>query len=113
MGVNYSPVLYVGKQFENEYEAKEFYSKFYDYTEEDLEYIEEENFQEWCSGLYNGLSGEILNHYNGYGFVFGIDIGSSVRQPDLFNIEVQDAITKWKGLFGNEPFSIVHTVSVW
>jgi len=113
MGVDYSPVLYVGKEFEDQNEAKEFYSKFYNYTEEDEEYIEQENFQEWCSGLDNGLSGEILNCFNGYGFVFGIDIGSSVRQPDLFNSKVQDAISEWEELFGNEPFSIVHTVSVW
>lgn|SRR5574343_1002207 len=112
MGVSYRPVLYVGKEFEDQNEAKDFYSKFYDYTEEDIEYIEEESFSEFCYSLENGLSGEILNCYNGYGFVFGIDIGSSVRQPDLFNSKVQDAIAKWEELFGNEPFSIVHTVRV-
>ena len=113
MGVDYYPVLYVGKEFGSQYEARDFYERFFELSEEDAKYIEEENFQEFCSGLDNGLSGEVLNCYNDYGFVLGIDIGSSVRNPDLFSSKVQEAISKWKELFGNEPFDIVHTVCVW
>lgn len=112
MGVDYSPILYIGKKFENQDEAREFYERFFKLSEEDENYIEEESFSEFCSGLDNDLSGEVLNYYNGYGFVFGINIGSSVRNPDLFNSKVQDATTKWEELFGKEPFNIIHTVKV-
>lgn len=113
MGVDCSAVLYVGKQFEDQREAKDFYERFFTLSEEDEQYIEEESFSEFCYGLDNGLSGTTLNCYSGYGFVLGIDIGSYVRKPESFAEEVQKAISKWKELFGEEKYDIIHTVRVW
>lgn len=113
MGVDYSAVLYVGKQFEDQHEAREFYERFFALSEEDAQFIDDEDFSEFCYSLENGLSGKILDCYSGYGFIFGINIGSFVRKPESFAEEVQDAIAKWKELFGEEKYDIIHTVRVW
>lgn len=113
MGVDYGPVLFVGRQFKREEEVQEFYEKFFELSEEDKNYIEDESFSEFCSDLPNSLSVVCLNRYSGYGFVFGIDIGGYIRMPEEFGNAVNSAISKWKELFGEEPFNIIHTVSVW
>jgi len=113
MGVDYSPVLYVGKEFGDSSEAQDFYEQFFALSESDYEYIEDNGFSEFCCNLKNGLSGETLNCYSGYGFVLGIDIGSSVRNHECFAESVGDAIIKWEELFKDEPFYIVHAVRVW
>lgn len=113
MGVDYRALLYVGKEFEDQNDARYFYERFVNLSEEDQEYIEDESFQEYCYNLENGLSGDILNCYSGYGFVFGIDIGSFIWKPESFAEEVQKAISKWKEMFGEEKYEIIHTVRVW
>lgn len=113
MGVDYSPVLYIGKQFEDQREAREFYERFFELSEEDREYIEQESFSEFCYGLDNGLTGKVLNCYNGYGFVLGIDLGRYVRKPEEFAEATKKAVDKWKELFGEEKCEVVYTVCVW
>lgn len=112
MGVDYRALLYVGRQFEDAKEAKEWYEKFVKLTEEDEQYIEEESFSEYLSGETE-IEGEVLNAYNGYGFVLGFDIGSTVCKLDMFASEVALACLKWKEMFGNEPYEIIHTVKVY
>ncbi len=107
MGVDYSAVLYVGKEFEDQSEAKDFYERFFTLSEED------ESFSEFVYGLNNGLSGEILNCYDGYGFIFGIDIGPSIRKPEKFAEDVSNAIAKWKELIPNVEPEIIHSVRIW
>ncbi len=113
MGVSYRPLLYVGKEFEHQEDAKDFYERFFTVSEDDENYIIEEGFGEFCYELDNGLSGDILDRYHGYGFVFGINIEQFVRQPENFAEEVQKAIAKWKELFGEEKYEIIHTVRVY
>lgn len=113
MGVDYRAILYVGKEFEDQHDAQDFYERFVNLSEEDQEYIEDESFQEYCYNLENGLSGDVLDCYSGYGFVFGVDLGSSIRNPETFAQEVQKAIAKWKEIFGEEKYEIIHTVRVY
>lgn len=113
MGVDYSAVLYVGKEFENQSEAKDFYERFFTLSEGEQQFIEDESFSEFCYGLDSGLSGETLNRYNGYGFIFGIDIGSSIRKPEQFAESVSNAIAKWKELILDVEPEIIHTVRIW
>lgn len=114
MSVNYSAVLYVGKQFEDAFDAQDFYERFFDIDEENEEYIDNNGFAEFfCFELENGLSGETMNCYSGQGFVFGIDIGSYVFKPESFAEEVCKAISKWKELFGEEKYEIIHAVRVY
>lgn len=112
MGVDYKALLYVGKKFEDEHKAKDWYERFVDISEEDQEYIAQENFSEYLAGE-SEIEGEVLNAYNGYGFVLGFDIGSTVRNPEMFASEVKLAISKWKNMFREEPYEIVHTVKVY
>ena len=113
MGVDYSAVLYVGKEFEDQSEAKDFYERFFTLSEEDRQFIEDEGFSEFVYGLGNGFSGETLNCYNDYGFIFGIDIGSSVRKPEQFAESVSNAIAKWKELIPDVEPEIIHSVRIW
>lgn len=112
MGVDYRALLYVGRQFDDEKEAKEWYEKFVKLSEEDEQYIKEESFSEYLSGE-SEIKGEVLNAYNGYGFVLGFDIGGTVRNPEKFDSEVELAITMWKKTFGEEPYKIIPTVKVY
>lgn len=112
MGVNYKAVLFVGREFEDQYDAQYFFEKYFSISEEDIEYIKENGFLDYCCGLENGLRGEILNYYSGGGFVLGIDIGACVRKPESFSEDVKSAINKWKELFGEEEYDIIHTVRV-
>ena len=113
MGVDCSFVFYVGKQFDDSQEAREFYERFFELSNEDENYIEEDGFAEFCYGLENDLDGVTLNCYSGWGFVLGIDIGAGIHDPERFSELVSDAITKWKSIFKDEAFEIIHTVRVW
>lgn len=111
MGVNYSPVLYVGKQFEDEEDARNFYEEFFLITSEDEDIIAECGLEELIQGKM--LDSITLNYYYTSGFIIGVNIGRFVRQPENFAEEVQKAISKWKKLFGEEKYEIIHTVCVW
>lgn len=113
MGVDYSPILYIGKQFEDQKEARDFYERFFELSDEDKAYIEQESFSEFCYSLDNGLTGDVLNCYNGYGFVLGINLGRYVGEPNKFAEATQNAISKWKEIFGKEKYKVIHTVRVW
>lgn len=72
MGVDYSAVLYVGREFEDQNEAKDFYEKFIELTDEDADYIYEVGFVEFCDSLDNGLTGVGLDCYGGLWFCFWV-----------------------------------------
>lgn len=112
MGMDYRALLYVGRKFEDQQEAQEWYERFIDISEEDQEYIDEENFSEYLNSKRE-IEGEILNAYSGYGFVLGFDIGSTVRDPEMFASEVALACIKWNDMFNEEPYEIIHTVKVY
>lgn len=112
MSVEHKSLLYVGKEFESQEEAKDFYFRFFDPSKEDLEYIEDNSFAEFIYGQ-SDVDGTILDHFNSYGYVLGIDISSAVRSPDMFVDTFSKAVSEWKRLFKNEPHDIVHTVCVY
>lgn len=113
MGVDYRAILYVGREFEGQHEAKDWYEKFVELSEEDQKIIEEEGFIEYLS-THKDISGEIINYYHpSLLMVVGIDLSGFVRKPELFTCEITKAIEVWKKTFGEEPYSIVHTVKVY
>ena len=77
MGICYSPVLYLGKSFEDDYEARAFYEQYYKLSEDDKEVIDEDGFGEYMYG-HEELSGTMLNYYQGYGFLLGIDLSLGI-----------------------------------
>ena len=54
MGVNYSAILFVGREFEDQYDAQHFFEKYFNISEEDKMYIEENGFIDYCYDLENG-----------------------------------------------------------
>lgn len=110
MGVDYSPVLLVGKTFDDEYELEAFVMRHIELSEEDNEYIEDEGFS--CFAQETTLFDcQCLNCYSGYGYVVGFDIGRP--KPETFKEDVDKAISKWNALFKDEKYDIIHTVRIW
>lgn len=112
MGTSYTALLYVGKQFDDQHEAEEFIRDTIGFTDEEERAIEENGL----SGLLYGdnrfnLDGDILNYYTDWGgFVLGTQL--SVRNPETFMMQVEDAFSKWNALFPDTPAAVVHTVRV-
>jgi len=109
MGIDYSPLLYLGKQFDDQSEAKEFYEEYIKLSEYEQLEIEDDGFGEF---IYNHeeLSGSLLNYCNGYGFIFGINL--SHPDPLTFADKYVKAIATWKKYFKDEPYELIHEVCV-
>ena len=112
MGVSYQAMLYVGKQFESAGDAEEFIRDKIGFTDEEEQELEEVGLQEmmYCKNRFN-LGGECINCYNGYGFLLGTEL--SVRQPETFVRQVEEAFAKWNALFPDDPAEIIHTVKIY
>jgi len=109
MSTSYSPLLYLGKSFDDQSEAEEFYKQYIVLSEDDLELIEEDGFNEFMYGQKE-ISGSILNHYSGYGYILGIDL--SYPKPSTFHNDYAKAITTWQKYFKDETYDLIHEVCV-
>lgn len=112
MGVSYSPILYLGRAFESEEDALEFYQRHFKLSEQDLKDIEADGFGEWV-GSHRFLSFERTSYYTDEcDYILGFNLKSSVRTPEIFSAAVNFKITEWKEMFGDEPYNIIHDVCV-
>lgn len=115
MGVSYNPIIGVGKVFDDEQEAKEwFLSQFpeeQESIEEELDELGDGSLEEYLysSGRFEGLEGSTLNCYSGYGFVLYFPI--YIQDVKKFSELLSTAECKWEALF-KEPPDIVHEVRV-
>lgn len=108
MGVDYTAILAVGKEFENESEAQDFLESYNLLSEEDLEAIEDCCLSE-C--LPCNMDGGGLNMYSGYGYYIGYYI--RCHDPETFQKDYIEALTNWDKAFGGkEKAEIIHTVRV-
>lgn len=107
MGISYSAILAIGKEFDEQSEAVQFLVDNGLATEEEIE--EADGPSEW---LYNheSLDGSMLNYCSGYGFYIGFDI--SVRSTERFAKDYTEGLAEWNKLFPDTPAEIVHTVMV-
>jgi hypothetical protein len=112
MGVDYTAVLMVGKQFDNEDEAREFLLKHgVELPDEDSQEMEDGLGEYLNSEDFHGLEWERLDYYTSWdGGVLGWT--PSVRQIDTFADEVRQMRERWAGLFGGAAPDLVHTVKV-
>ena len=109
MGVDYTAILAIGKEFDERSEAEYFLIDNKIVTEEELE--EAEGIGEWLwSQNKFKLDGGYLNHYSGNGFYIGFDI--SCRSPEIFAKDFSEGMEEWDKLFPNTPAEVVHTVCV-
>lgn len=113
MGVDYTALLYLGKQFESVMDAEEFYKEHIPLTDAEERAIEEDGFQEFLSD-HPTLSGTCTNYYvSNPPFVLGFDLRQYVRQAHLLPNIINDKAEQWKKMFGDEKYDIIHTVKVW
>ena len=112
MGIRYSPILYIGRTFESEEDALEFYQKHFDLSEQDLKDIEADGFGEWVCG-HPSLSFTRTSYYTDEcDYILGFNLKSSVRTPEVFSAAVNFKMAEWKEMFGDEPCNIIHDVCV-
>jgi len=112
MGIDYTPLLYVGKEFEDSREAEEFLRDNIGFIDEEEREIDEDGLSEF---LYNdnrfNLDGDILNYYTDFGgFVLGVEL--KPRPVDTFAKRVEEAFATWNNLFPKHPADVIHTVKV-
>lgn len=112
MGVDYTAVLMVGKEFESPGEAADFMrSHGLDVPGDDDEAMEDGLAEFLYSGSIEGLNFKLLNYYSSWdGGILGWDL--NVSPPEKFAEQVGNLLQRWKTLF-NEDADIVHTVKVW
>ena len=114
MGVNYTALLYLGKEFDSKEEAEEFYELHFP-----VSYVEEKNmpdFEGFSEFIYDhpSLSGTCTNYYvSNRPFILGFDLGQYVRQAHLLPNIINDKAEQWWKMFGGEKYDIILTVKVW
>ena len=112
MGIRYSPILYLGRTFESEEDALEFYQRHFKLSEQDLGDIKVDGFGEWMYG-HPKLSFERTSYYTqDCGYILGFNLAPYVKYPDTFTSAVQDKVEDWRVMFGDEPYSIIHDICV-
>jgi hypothetical protein len=112
MGVDYTAVLIVGKEFDSAEEAADFLrSHGIDVPDAESDEMQD-GFEEWIAGTdRHGLQWERFNHYSSW------DGGSLGWNPNVRNIEgfaeeVKGMQARWQDLFKETP-EIIHAVKVW
>ena len=112
MGIRYNPILYLGRAFESEEGALEFYQRHFDLSEQDLEDIEYVGFGEWVYD-HPSLSFTRTSYYtDDCDYILGFDLSSAIHTPEMFPTAVYNKILEWKEMFGDEPYNIIHDVCV-
>ena len=102
MGVDYTAVLAVGKEFENESEALDFLHSTGAMKED------EDDIDAWLPGSMNARS---LDLYSGYGYYIGIDLRPS--DVEGFRKNFEDAVAEWDAVFkGKADAEMIHTVRI-
>lgn len=112
MGINYNPILYLGRVFESEEDALAFYQKYFKLSEDQLEDIALEGFGEWVYD-HPTLSFTRTSYYtDNCDYILGFDLKSSIHTPEMFPAAVYHRMLEWKDKFGDEPYNIIHDVCV-
>lgn len=108
MSIDYTPILAVGRTFDNHDEAESFMREhgLLDKTEEE---VGDEGGLEEC--MPHGLEGAGLNYFTGWGFYVGFTI--SCKDPESFRKDFEDGMEKWDALFkGAVDAEIIHEVQI-
>lgn len=108
MGIDYTAILAVGKEFAYESEALDFLSKYNLLSDEDLEIIEQDGY---CENLPCNMDGGWLNMYSVYGYYIGYSIRCD--SPEHFHSDYLEGLSNWDKAFeGKEKAEIIHTVRI-
>ena len=112
MGINYNPILYLGRVFESEEDALAFYQKYSKLSEDQLKDIEVGGFGEWVCWHPTPSFTRTSYYTDNCDYILGFNLKPSIHTPELFPAAVSKEILKWKEMFGDEPYNIIHAVCV-
>lgn len=113
MGVDYTAILAIGKEFDELSEVVEFLEENNVLSEANLKVLEEEGDGYIIEVLYDEVGMpecSCLNCYSGYGYYLGYNI--SCRSVEEFEKTLNAGLRMWAEKFPNEPAEIIHTVRV-
>ena len=112
MGVDYRAMIYVGKEFEDAYEAERFIRDSVGFTDEEGWFLEDNDLEELLSDDNRlDLEGDTINCYSGYGFILGTEL--SVSDPETFAEQYHKVVAKWDKLFPTYPAKLIKEVKVY
>ena len=111
MGVDYKPVLGIGKEFGESYEVVDFLAKHRLIYDKDTEAIEADGIEEFMNNHRSGLSVEGLNAYTGYGYFVGFPF--YVQDVSGIQEKLDKTLESWYKVFPDEDCEVVHTVMVY
>lgn len=107
----YSPILAIGKIFENEKQAELFFCSKIELTKEQLQEIEKYGFVEFLQNGDTSIpTGNVFDSYNGGTFWMGFEVATTGIKSYLDTSNY--GINTWKQLFGENP-TILSGVSIW
>jgi hypothetical protein len=110
MGVSYSAVLAVGREFDEKYDVEQFVREYLTLSDEDEAYIDDEGISEFLYSKKDWPTCECLDLYHGDPYYIGFKLNP--RDTERFAENVADAIEKWNKMFPNHPAEIIHTVRI-
>jgi len=110
MGVDYTPILGIGLEFDGRLEVIEFLAKHRIIFDKDSEEIEEDGIIEFMSGHSSKLDVDCLNYYSGDYYWVGFRVYPH-KLEGLADSIVQ-AESNWKALFPNVEAGVVYTVQI-
>lgn len=109
MGISYSAVIGIGKEFSDSYEAESFLEQHNILTDDDREVIEEDGLSEW---LYSNkkVEGRLLNYYSGDYYFVGYELSCS--DPESFRKSFEEGMENWDKYFPDVAPDVIKTVQV-
>jgi len=109
MGVSYSAIVGIGKEFDDKHDAEAFLEKHNVLSDEDRERIEEDGLSEW---LYDNekVEGRMLDCYRGDYFFVGYELNCS--NPEAFKASFDNGMELWKEYFKDVEPDMIKTVRV-
>jgi hypothetical protein len=110
MGVDYTPILGIGLEFDSRSEIREFLEDQGVISEKDHEEISEDGIIEFMSGHSSKLDVDCLNYYTGDYYWVGFKVYP--RNLETLPDEIQSAGYKWEQLFPSVKPDVVYTVQV-
>lgn len=105
MGVDYTAVIALGKEFTSEDEAVKFIRDAGLLTEDLEDEIEDYGLQE-CTP--HDLTFQSLDLYSGGYYYLGFPLKAG--DPEKFRVSLNSAIENWNKLFPNYPARVINTV---
>jgi len=108
MGVDYTAVLAVGKEFTSVTKAERFMREHGLLTEFTEDEVEDMGLAECVDGSGRSLKFQSLDLYSGGYYYLGFTLDP--RSVDSFRKDFEEAVEKWDKLFPDSPPDMIHTV---